>query len=101
MTGPHDPADGSQRLFLAERYISAGSSAAALEDAIEARAATAALTREGTPIRFLGSTLVPADETCFSLFEASDLDAVRSLAARASIAFHRINEAVRISGIDA
>jgi hypothetical protein len=83
-------------LFLAERYLPLGREHLAAADAARARAASEELAREGAEIRYLGSALVPADETCFSLFEAaSDTDVMR-LAQRASIDYERVVEAVQI-----
>jgi hypothetical protein len=51
-----------------------------------ARAAAAAL---GTDVAFLGSILVPDDETVFCLFEGGE-DDVRAVTLRAGVAFERI-----------
>jgi hypothetical protein len=51
------------------------------------------LTREGKPVRFLQSIFLPADETCFYLYQATSVDAVREAAARAGLQVERINEA--------
>jgi Protein of unknown function (DUF4242) len=78
--------------FLVESYISRGEGGA-LERAERARLSAEALTREGTPVRYLRSILVPEDETCFFLYEACSADSVREAAQRATLPFERITEA--------
>ena len=46
-------------------------------------------------MRFLGSILVPADETVFCLFEGVESD-VRSVSAQAEVPFERVLESLRI-----
>ena len=52
------------------------------------------LTREGTPIRVLRSIFVPEDETCFYLYEAESVEAVREAARRAVLPVGSIAEAI-------
>lgn len=52
------------------------------------------LTREGKPVRFVRSILVPEDETCFYLFEAPSVEAVHEAAERAGLQVERVTEAV-------
>ena len=68
-----------------------------------ARAASAASddpAAGGATVRYLGSTLVPSDETCFVFFEAPSAEDVRRLLERASLSYDRIVEAVRIGPED-
>jgi hypothetical protein len=60
-----------------------------------ARTAADELTRQGTPVRFLGSIAVPDDEMCFYLYEAASSTVVGEASRRASISFERVVEAVR------
>ena len=77
--------------FLAETYVPATTSSAEVErSAIEA---AAALTAEGTPIRFLRSILVPEDETCFFVFEATSPMAVQEVTRRAGCGEARVSRA--------
>lgn len=46
---------------------------------------------------FLGSILVPADETVFCLFNGSEAD-VRAVNERAGVPFERVLESLRIDG---
>jgi hypothetical protein len=90
--------DGKQRLslFLAERYVSSVNLESARVDAARASAASAEPTEDGAMVRYLGSTLIPSDETCFVLFEARSADDVRCLLERAQITCDRVVEAVQI-----
>jgi Protein of unknown function (DUF4242) len=83
-------------LFLAERYVSSANLDSARIDAARATAASAKSAEEGTTVRYLGSTLIPSDETCFVLFEARSADDVRRLLERAQITCDRVVEAVQI-----
>jgi hypothetical protein len=96
------PATGAERTrpistFVVERYW-AGISAASLEAAVSrgGRSATQ-MRREGTYIRYVSSTLVPADETVFCFFEAADLQDVIELNERSDLPFDRIVEAVTLT----
>ncbi len=73
--------------YLVESYAPAAS-------ASEAEAAIARLADDDRTIRYLRSSFVPADETCFHLVEAGSLDAVRAALARADISYERIAETV-------
>jgi len=58
--------------------------------AARARSSADALTREGSPVRYMGSILMPADDVVFYLFEGSSADAVREASERAEIPFERV-----------
>jgi hypothetical protein len=62
-----------------------------------ARAAAVQLRREGDEIEFLGSVLVPADETVFCFFKGREAD-VRGASERAGLPFERLLTAVPITG---
>ena len=78
--------------FLVELYVSRTDPDAVGRDAERARTASAELTREGTPVRFLRSIFVPEDETCLFLFEAGSVDVVREAARRAALSFEHLAE---------
>ena len=82
--------------FLIEFYVSRLDGAAAASCADRGRIAAESLTLEGTPVRYLRSIFLPEDETCFSLYEAESVDAIREVVRRASLPFERIVEAVAI-----
>jgi hypothetical protein len=64
--------------------------------ALDARAALSAdeLTRAGTPVRYLGSLLMRADEVVLCLFEGAE-SSVRLAAERAEMPCERVLEAAR------
>ena len=64
--------------------------------ALDARAAVSAdeLTRAGTPVRYLGSLLMRADEVVLCLFEGTE-SSVRQAAEQAEAPFERVLEAAR------
>jgi Protein of unknown function (DUF4242) len=77
-------------VYLVERYLP-GLSRADLELALERLGRVAEeLQREGTEVRYLGSTIVPADEACFCQFEAPSRAVVEELNERAKLRFDRI-----------
>lgn len=57
--------------FLVETYLARGSAGERGARERRARSSAEELTREGTRVRFAGSTHVPEDEMCFFTFEAS------------------------------
>jgi len=61
--------------------------------AASAKAATAQMSSEGTPIRYLRSTFVPAEQKCYCLFEGPSEDSIREAQTRAELPYERIHEA--------
>lgn len=61
------------------------------------RSASSALRRRGGDVNFVGTILVPADETVFCLFEGLEAD-VRAASERAGVPFDRVLESLRIDG---
>jgi hypothetical protein len=56
--------------YLVETYLARGSAGERAARERRARSSAKELTREGTHVRFEGSTHVPEDEICFYTFEA-------------------------------
>jgi len=83
--------------YLVETYLPHSRAAEAREAGRRARAAAAELAREGTPIRYVRTTFLPDDETCFHLFEASSADAVAEVSRRAELGHGRIVPAIEAS----
>jgi hypothetical protein len=91
------PAPGSST-FLVEHYwpgVTVESFRAAAERVGEA---ADALAREGAAIRFLHSTVVPADEAAFCAFDAASAALVEEAYARAGVGFERLVETVELPG---
>ena len=78
----------SSRTFLVEAYAPASSELAALSRHADAAAAS----ETGAPIRHIRSILVPEDEICFHLFEASSADTVARALGNADLRAQRIVE---------
>jgi hypothetical protein len=78
--------------FLAEVYITREDAGMVEEHARRARLAAQELTAEGLLTRYLNPILVPADETCFHLYEAVSAEAVREAALRAGLRLDHVAE---------
>jgi hypothetical protein len=78
--------------FLVELYASQADPDAVGRGVERARRIAVELTAEGTPIRFLRSIFVPAEETCFFLYEAHAVDAVHEAVRRAGLAHEHVVE---------
>ena len=52
--------------------------------------------RQGTPVRYLRSTFVPAESRCLCLFEAGSDEAVRQVNEAAGLPYTRIVEALHL-----
>ena len=76
--------------FIVELYVSRSDGDAAGRHELRAREAAAALTAEGTNVRFLRSIYLPEDETCFFLYRASSMEAVHAAARRAQLAYEHV-----------
>jgi hypothetical protein len=92
----HRKRRASRALFVAERYVPGGDPELVSADASRAREASDRLDGEADGARYLGSTLFPADELCFALFEARSAAAVARLIELASIPYEHVVEAVLI-----
>jgi hypothetical protein len=80
--------------FVVEIYVPRGRAGerAALDGRV--RAAAAALSAEGTPVRHLRTVFVPEDEMCLHFFEAPATDAVIEVSRRALLTYERVVETV-------
>ena len=86
--------------FVAEQYRPRTTKAdAAGCGARAARLGAEQLTREGTPVEFGRSIFIPEDETCFYIYKADSIEAVRAAAARTSLRFERVLEAMTEIGM--
>lgn len=77
--------------YLLEFYLARDDARVAADDGESARAAAEELTRRGTAIRYRRSIFVPAEETCFVLFDAESAEAVRDAATLAALPCGRIS----------
>ena len=77
--------------FLAERYLSALAPEALASQVDHHRAAARAMS-----IRYIQTIYVPADETCFTLFEAASLELVTETSDRFGLGYRRVVSAIAI-----
>jgi hypothetical protein len=77
---------------MVERYLPGITSAELDEASARLAVASAELNADGADVRYLGSTFVPEEESCFCRFESADADDVRRACERAGVSFARILE---------
>ena len=87
-------ASHSRDVYLVEHY-----SPGLTVDGLGCRAAlvrdtAVAMGREGRAVRYLRSTIVPADEALLCVLEASSEDLVREVYVRAGVPFERLSVAI-------
>ena len=80
--------------YLVETYVPGTQAPDAREAGRRARDAARKLTREGTAVRYVRTTLLPGDETCFHVFEAVSHEAVADACRLAGLDTPRIVLAV-------
>jgi hypothetical protein len=80
--------------YLVETFLPRGSAGERTAHERRARSSAAELTRDGTRVRFAGSTHVPEDELCFFTFEAPSGSVAALVAQRAGLEPLRVVEAV-------
>ena len=86
--------------YMVERHLPGIKPDELAAAAARAKATTAEMTTEGTPVRYLRSTFVPGEEKCFCLFEGPSEEAVREANRRAEIPLERVSEAMHIASED-
>jgi len=80
-----------RRSYLVEAYRPGANADDVREASRRLAAATWALARTGEPIRFVASTFVPAEESCFFRFEGASADLVARACADAEVPAARIH----------
>ena len=80
--------------YLVEAYVPRSGVQEAQAAAGRARAAAKRLSREGNAVRYVRTTFLPDDETCFHIFEAASEEAVSEVCRQAGIRSGRIVPAV-------
>jgi GrpB-like predicted nucleotidyltransferase (UPF0157 family) len=79
--------------FLVEMYVARDDPMTARRQAERSDSAATALSLDDCVVRCVRSIYVPEDETCFLLFEAPTVEAVRSVMADAGLRFEHISTA--------
>jgi hypothetical protein len=65
-----------------------------------AKQTTLAMTREGTPVRYMRSIFIPGEDKCYCLFEGESADTVRQANERAELPVKSISEAWSITTVE-
>jgi Protein of unknown function (DUF4242) len=87
-------ADVPDSTFLVERYLPTAA-ISGLAASVARVAIACDQSRDGhAQVRYLQSTYLPAEDTCFCLFQADSSDAVRAVNAAGQFALDRITAAV-------
>ena len=82
---------GGVKKYMVERYLP-GMTTRGLDEASARLAATASeLAAQGVGVRYMGSTFVPQEESCFCRFEASSREIVQRICEQARVPFARIH----------
>ena len=82
--------------FLVERYWPGIDLAGLRNVLLRLDAAARTMTAEGTPVRHVGSILMPVDEVVFSLMSAADESLIREVNVRADLPVDRISTAIAL-----
>jgi len=80
--------------YLVETFVPGAQAHDARAAGRRARSAAREVSRGGVSVRYVRTTLVPGDETCFHVFEAGSHDAVAEACRLAGIESPRIVPAV-------
>jgi len=83
--------------YLVETYMPRSRAQEAHTAGSRARSAAEELSREGMHVRYVRTTFLPDDETCFHLFDAVSADAVEEVSRRANLGRVRVVPAVDAS----
>lgn len=87
--------------YLVETYVPRTNANAAQAAGRRARAAARQLSREGNLVRYVLTTFLPRDETCFHVFEAASEEYVTEVCRRAEVGSPRIRGRPRVKGLAA
>ena len=80
--------------YLVEVYVPRSRSEEARAAGLRTRDAARALSQEGVPVRYVSTTLLPDDETCFHLIEAPTSADAEEVCRRAALWRARIVPAI-------
>lgn len=83
--------------YLVERHLPGITGDQLKMAASRAKKTTSEMTAQGTPVRYLRSIFIPAEEKCFCLFDGPSPEAVEEANRRAQIPFERVVEAQHVA----
>jgi hypothetical protein len=88
----------ARQTYLVEHYRPGLTVDGLKQWAVRVHEATDELEREGKDVRYLRSTIVPADESLLCVFEAANEELVREAYTRAGLSFERLSVALPEGG---
>jgi hypothetical protein len=94
VTRSDQPGGDKFAVLIVERYQPHPAREQLLEDAVRLDQGTASAAGGRRFLRYLGSAFVPQDETCFLVFEGSDVAAAEQALQQAAISYERVVQAV-------
>ena len=83
--------------YVVERHLPNFTGEMVAAAAKRAKQTTLAMTREGTPVRYMRSIFIPGEDKCYCLFEGESADTVRQANERAELLVKSISEAWSIT----
>ena len=83
--------------YVVERHLPNFTGEMIAAAAKRAKQTTLAMTREGTPVRYLRSIFIPGEDKCYCLFEGESAETVRQANERADLPVASISEALSIT----
>ncbi len=83
--------------YVVERHLPNFTGEMVAAAAKRAKQTTLAMTREGTPVRYMRSIFIPGEDKCYCLFESESADTVRQANERAELPVQSITEALSIT----
>ena len=86
--------------YVVERHLPNFTGEMVAAAAKRAKQTTLAMTREGTPIRYMRSIFIPGEDKCYCLFEGESADTVRQANERAELPVKSISEAWSITTVE-
>ena len=84
-------------MYLVEVYLPRSHADEARATGQRVREAAEALSRENVPIRYVRTTFLPDDETCFHVIEAASAEIVEEAGRRAGLGHARVVPAIEAS----
>jgi hypothetical protein len=78
--------------YMVERYLPDVTARELEDEGTRLAAAALELTARGVEVRYLGSTFIPEEESCFCRFEAGEANDVRRACEQAGVTLARIVE---------
>ncbi len=86
--------------YMVERHLPGITAEQLTAAAGRAKTTTAAMSHEGTPVKYLRSTFMPAEEKVYCLFDGPSPDVVEEAQRRAEIPYDRVVEVLHIAADD-